>query len=208
MKTIATKATHTGANRLRIIGGQWRGTKLTFPAVGAIRPTPDRVRETVFNWLQMDIANSNCLDLFAGSGALGLEAMSRGASSVTFVDREAAIGKYLRETLVRLRCPQIDIRIMDAMQLLQQPGTAYDIVFLDPPFAASAQHQLLSNIFAQLESNGWLSSDALIYIECPSTMGSPDTVPGWPPTWTLHRSKQTGQVGYHLAKRNAASEMA
>jgi len=202
MKPASSKSIPSGANRLRIIGGQWRATKLTFPDVLAIRPTPDRVRETLFNWLQTDITNARCLDLFAGSGALGLEALSRGASAVTFVDREVVIGKYLRDTLTRLHCTQGDVHTLDAMQFLQKSASLFDIVFLDPPFAASAENQLLGEICSQLESKGWLSAHAHIYIECPSTMGSPDSIPHWPTNWTLHRSKQAGQVGYHLARRN------
>ncbi|MES1196447.1 MAG: 16S rRNA (guanine(966)-N(2))-methyltransferase RsmD [Steroidobacter sp.] len=193
----------SGANRLRIIGGRWRGTRLNFPEVMAIRPTPDRVRETLFNWLQSDILNAHCLDLFAGSGALGLEALSRGASAVTFVDREAIIGRYLRETLARLHCDQGEVHTTDAMRFLQQPAKPFDIVFLDPPFADSADRQLLTQVCSQLETQDWLKTRAHIYIECPSSMGSPDSIPQWPANWTLHRSKTAGQVGYHLAKRIA-----
>jgi len=191
-----------GPNSLRIIGGRWRGSKLNFPNIAAIRPTPDRVRETLFNWLQTDIHNALCLDLYAGSGALGLEALSRGAGTVTFVDREPAIGKYLRETLQRLENSEANIITMDASRYLTQPSTPFDIVFLDPPFAAAARQHLLSSLFSQLE-NGWLSSHAYIYIECPSEMGAPDSIAEWPATWTLQRSKQTGQVGYHLARRSS-----
>jgi 16S rRNA (guanine966-N2)-methyltransferase len=207
MKSVPTKTqVSSGANRLRIIGGQWRATKLTFPDVMVIRPTPDRVRETLFNWLQLEVVGARCLDLFAGSGSLGLEALSRGASTVTFVDREAVIGKYLRETLARLHCTQGEIHTMDATQFLHNPASPFDIVFLDPPFAASAENQLLGAICSQLESKGWLSAHAHIYIECPSSMGSPDSIPEWPANWTLHRSKQAGQVGYHLARRGSAAK--
>ena len=195
-----------GANRLRIIGGRWRGTKLNFPDVPAIRPTPDRVRETLFNWLQGDIVNARCLDLFAGSGALGLEALSRGASTVTFVDREIVIGKYLRDTLTRLNCNQGDVHTMDALRFLRQPAGIFDIVFLDPPFADSADRQLLTQVCTQLEAQGWLNVSAYIYIECPSSMGSPDSIPHWPANWTLHKSKTAGQVGYHLAKRSVGAD--
>lgn len=201
MKSPAHNKTPSGNNRLRIIGGQWRGTKLIFPDVFAIRPTPDRVRETLFNWLQMEIVASRCLDLFAGSGALGLEALSRGASTTTFVDREPKITRYLSETLARLNCSQGTVQTMDAIQYLQQPVTPYDIVFLDPPFAASAGQQLLSQLFNQIETRGWLSPSAHIYIECPSDMGSPDSLSQWPANWLLQKSKHAGQVGYHLARR-------
>src|SRR5687768_1213746 len=96
------KTTASAANRLRIVGGLWRGRTIDFPAIDAIRPSPDRVRETLFNWLQQHISGARCLDLFAGSGALGIEALSRGASAVTFVDREPQVGRHLTQTLQRL----------------------------------------------------------------------------------------------------------
>jgi len=197
-----SNAGNGGANRLRIIGGRWRGSKLNFPDIVAIRPTPDRVRETLFNWLQADINNARCLDLYAGSGALGLEALSRGAGAVTFIDREPVIGKYLRETLLRLGDTHAHVITIDASQYLTQTPTPFDIIFLDPPFAAVANENLLSTLVSRLE-NGWLASPAWIYIECRSDMGAPDTLAGWPANWTLHRSKQAGQVGYHLARRSS-----
>ena len=189
-------------NRLRIIAGRWRSVQIAFPPVAAIRPTPDRVRETLFNWLQADINGVRCLDLFAGSGALGLEALSRGAGAVTFVDREAAIGKYLCETLQRLKCEQGEVVVADATQYLAQRPTTFDVVFLDPPFAASANDRMLPTLFAQLEQ-GWLAPHAWIYMECPAEIGPPDSLAVWPANWTLHRSKQAGQVGYHLARRSS-----
>ena len=103
-KKIAGKTAQTpprAPNRLRIIGGRWRGSRIVFPPLAAIRPSPDRVRETLFNWLQQSIVGARCLDLFAGSGALGLEALSRGAAHVTFVDREPQVGRHLTQTLER-----------------------------------------------------------------------------------------------------------
>jgi 16S rRNA (guanine966-N2)-methyltransferase len=179
-------------SKLRIIGGQWRGRKLEFPAVESIRPTPDRVRETVFNWLQPHIAGARCLDLFAGSGALGIEALSRGAREVVFVDREPAIERYLRETLARLGGSG-DVHRTDATEWLKRPPQKFDIVFLDPPFAAGS----LPDICRTLEERGWLAPGALIYMECASAAGPPSA----PSSWTLLKSKTTGQVGYHLARR-------
>lgn len=186
------------AHTLRIIGGQWRGRKLEFPDVESIRPTPDRVRETVFNWLQHDIAGARCLDLFAGSGALGFEALSRGAAHVTFVDREPRIGRYLRATLARMQSSDGEVHTADALQwlsvLLQVgPSQPFDIVFLDPPFAAN----VLGEACKRLESNGWLSPQSLVYIECAAAAGPPKL----PDHWTLIKSKTAGQVGYHLARR-------
>lgn len=182
------------SNRLRIIGGQWRGTRLNFPPVAAIRPTPDRVRETLFNWLQHAVPGARCLDLYAGSGALGLEALSRGAREVVFVDREAAIGRYLRDTLQRLHSTAGEVVSLDAEQFLRQPRGGFDIVFLDPPFAAD----VLPAICGMLE-RGWLNAGAYIYVESATHGGTPLL----PDNWRLLRSKQAGQVGYHLAQRMA-----
>jgi len=205
-KTIPGKSPNSaldigGENRLRIIGGRWRGTRLNFPDVAAIRPTPDRVRETLFNWLQQDVVGTQCLDLFAGSGALGLEALSHGAQSVVFVDQEPQIARYLRDTLGRLKCTDAEVHCRDAQTYLQQAGPVFDLVFLDPPFAATASTNLLTQVFEQLETQGRLQTHAWIYLECPSSLGSPATWPYWPAHWRLHRSKQAGQVGYHLAQR-------
>src|SRR5688572_7319887 len=129
-------------SRVRIIGGRWRGVPLAFPALPQLRPTPDRVRETLFNWLQPMIVGARCLDLFAGSGALGIEALSRGAGSVTFVDRDPQIGKHLAGVLARLGVPSGEgaaaVAVADALAFLAgpAPAPAFDIVFLDPPYAA------------------------------------------------------------------------
>ncbi|MES1191209.1 MAG: 16S rRNA (guanine(966)-N(2))-methyltransferase RsmD [Steroidobacter sp.] len=204
MKSAAAKShASSSANRLRIIGGRWRGTKLHFPDVAAIRPTPDRVRETLFNWLQGDINDSRCLDLFAGSGALGLEALSRGASAVTFVDREMVIGKYLRDTLQRLHCEQGAVVTTDALTFLHRQVSPVDIVFLDPPFADS---NVLSQACALLESRGWLNTQAWIYIECPAQINLAADITDWPANWRVHRSKTAGQVGYHLVRRLTTSQ--
>ncbi len=183
-------------NTLRIIGGQWRGRKLEFPSIDAIRPTPDRVRETLFNWLQHSIVGARCLDLFAGSGALGFEALSRGAKHVVFVDRDPQVGRYLCETLQRLQATAGDVHVGDAMQWLKATPQAFDVVFLDPPFAT----ELLNAVTHMLEAGGWLASDAFIYIESASSRG----VPALPANWRVIKSKSAGQVGYHLAHRQAA----
>src|SRR5690348_11961850 len=117
-------------HRVRIVGGRWRGRKLDFPAIDAIRPSPDRVRETLFNWLQHEIVGTRCLDLFAGSGALGIEALSRGAAHVSFVDREPKIGRYLRETLARLECAEGEVMIAEALSYLKSSPRPFDIAFL------------------------------------------------------------------------------
>jgi 16S rRNA (guanine966-N2)-methyltransferase len=186
------------AGELRVIGGEWRGRKIRFPPVPAIRPTPDRVRETVFNWLQPVIAGSRCLDLYAGSGALGLEALSRGAAQVVFVDVEAAVTRHLAATLDALACSRGQVVRSEARRFLAATGEhkdrPFDIVFLDPPFA----EPVLADTCDALARGGWLNPDARIYLESPAAAG----VPALPAGWTLLRSKRAGEVGYHLARRD------
>lgn len=180
-------------NKLRIIGGRWRGVPVTFPSLPALRPSPDRVRETLFNWLQPVILGARCLDLFAGSGALGLEALSRGASHVDFVDSEPLIGRHLQETLRRLKTADGAVHTAEALRFLERPAaTGYDIVFLDPPYASD----LLPTICARLAQGGWLAREALIYLECPADRPLPELPAGW----QVRRSKRAGQVGYHLLR--------
>jgi len=154
---------HGGQNRLRIIGGQWRGRRLEFPDVPGLRPTPDRVRETLFNWLQADIVGARCLDLFAGSGALGLEALSRGASRVVLVDESPVATRQLEDNLQTLRTDDARIvRLPVQTFLARGPGDArYDVVFLDPPFAQG----LIPPSLQLLEERGWLAPGTRIYIK-------------------------------------------
>lgn len=199
MASMSTRRARTSSatslpRELRIIGGRWRGTKLRFPAVAAIRPTPDRVRETLFNWLAPVVAGSRCLDLFAGSGALGLEALSRGARETVFVEQDSEVTRYLRETLQRLNAPESKVVTMDARRFLEQASGAFDIVFLDPPFGTG----LLRGLCAALDARH-LAADAWIYIESEAEAGEPRMPPGW----SLHRSKYAGKVGYHLARKLA-----
>jgi len=182
--------------QLRVIGGEWRGRKIRFPAVDGLRPTPDRVRETLFNWLAPVIAGSRCLDLFAGSGALGLEALSRGAARVTFVERERNAARQLDETAVSLAPGRAVVHQADALAWLKGPAEPHDVVFVDPPYDS----ELLPPTLAALEERGWLQPDAFIYLEAPAKAG----VPALPATWTVHRTGRAGAVGYHLARRMAA----
>jgi 16S rRNA (guanine966-N2)-methyltransferase len=189
----AAAAQKSMPNRLRIIGGRWRGARVTFPSLPSLRPSPDRVRETLFNWLQPVVVQARCLDLFAGSGALGIEALSRGAAHVDFVDSETQVGRHLLETLQRLGAANGVVHVADALRYLdKRPGQSYDIVFLDPPYASD----LLPAICNKLGQDGWLASEALIYLECPADRPLPQ-VPG---AWRIHRSKRAGQVGYHLLR--------
>lgn len=183
------------ANRLRIIGGVWRGRRLQFPDAEGLRPSPDRVRETLFNWLAPVITGARCLDLFAGSGALGLEALSRGAGAVVLVDRHHAVIEALRAHAQALGARQARLVEADAMNFLAGPAEVFDIVFLDPPF-----HQgLLAPCCRALEEHGWLAPRAHVYLEAEQTLG----VPAVPDNWMVVRSKRAGEVGYHLAQRRA-----
>lgn len=183
------------ARTLRVIGGIWRGRRLRFPASPQIRPTPDRVRETLFNWLAARVPGARCLDLFAGSGALGLEALSRGAAHVTFIERDPAAASEIRARLAEWGAHGATVERTDARSFLErQPAAPFDIVFLDPPFAS----ELLEETAARLEQGGWLADGALVYVECPA--GAPAAVPtGWIPL----KTKQAGEVGYHLYSRGA-----
>lgn len=180
---------------LRIIGGQWRGRKISIPAIEGLRPTPNRIRETLFNWLGQDILQRRCLDLFAGSGALGIEALSRGASFVSFIDNHPIVVKSLRENCYQLTQAGCDITKSDCLTWLEQtPSEPYSIIFLDPPF----HQELLHQCFALLESNRWLADNALVYVEHEATLVN--LTP--PKSWHLLRNKTAGQVGYRLYQRS------
>ena len=175
---------------LRIIGGTWRGRKLRFPPSAAIRPTPDRVRETLFNWLGTRTRGARALDLFAGSGALGLEALSRGASHVTFVERDAAAVRELRARLAEWEAADAVVVHADALRYLAGDVRPYRLVFLDPPYAS----QLLGEAARLLDERGWLADGALIYVECAVRAGPPPL----PERWQMLKAKRAGEVGYHL----------
>jgi 16S rRNA (guanine966-N2)-methyltransferase len=181
-------------NQLRIIGGQWRGRKLSFPDVEGLRPTGDRIRETLFNWLAPEIQGSRCLDLFAGSGALGIEALSRGAAASIMVERDAKAAAQLRSNLEILKTEQGRIINAEVLSLLQKGNTdePYHIIFIDPPF----QLKLWQAVIEALEAGHWLADNATIYIES----GRDDDY--HPPiNWQLHRDKHAGAVSYRLFYR-------
>jgi 16S rRNA (guanine966-N2)-methyltransferase len=184
-----------GRGVVRIIGGEWRGRKLHFPQRADVRPTPDRVRETVFNWLQLHTARSRCLDLFAGSGALGLEALSRGASETVFVERDQAAARAIDATLALFKCSRGSVELEDAFRYLARAGAPFDIVFVDPPFDSG----WLAKACVALEHGGWLHAGSHIYMEDAAAHGEPVL----PPAWELLRSKRAGDVGYYLARRRA-----
>jgi 16S rRNA (guanine966-N2)-methyltransferase len=178
---------------LRIIAGRWRGRRIAFARSADIRPTPDRVRETLFNWLQPNIAGSRCLDLYAGSGALGLEALSRGAATVLFVDASTAAARHIEKALASMGCESGRVIRSDATSFLRREREAFDIIFLDPPYAT--EH--LATDCRLIEDRGLLMPGGLIYLEGPADCAMPDLPIGW----TLVRSKRAGEVGYHLVRR-------
>lgn len=182
-----------GRNSVRIIGGAWRGRRVHFPDVPTLRPTPDRVRETLFNWLQASLLETRCLDLFAGSGALGLEALSRGASNVVFVEQLPAAARALQEHLVRFG-GESKGRVMEigAARFLSAPGAPFDIVFLDPPFGQGA----LAEYVPMLDEGNWVRPGGLVYLENERIGG----LPKLPEHWEVLKSKSAGEVGYHLAR--------
>lgn len=183
---------------VRIISGQWRGRKLPVRDVEGLRPTTDRVKETIFNWLAPHVRGTRCLDLFAGSGGLGLEALSRYASHVTLVERDRAAAEQLRSNLALLGQPAAEVVESDALHWLQGAARPYDLVFLDPPF----RKDLLPAVCTLLEQNGWLADDALIYLEREKEAEAP----ALPPSWQLIKDKQAGQVCYQLYAREVHHE--
>ena len=179
-------------HQLRIIGGEWRGRRFRFPATAdGIRPTPDRVRETLFNWLQGRVAGVRALDLYAGSGALGLEALSRGAGEVVFVDMDRAATRGIESTLTTLACNRGRVLTASAAQYLRGPPEPFDLVFGDPPYACGD----VEAVCAALAAGNWLARDARVYMERAAAAGEP----ALPAGWRLLRSKRAGEVGYHLA---------
>jgi 16S rRNA (guanine966-N2)-methyltransferase len=184
--------------QLRIIGGRWRGRKLSFAPVPELRPTPDRVRETLFNWLRDAIAGARCLDLFAGSGALSLEALSRGAAHITMIDRHAEVIRTLQEQLKRLKVQDAELLHADALSYLGGPVQAFDVVFLDPPF----KHKLLPPCLALLAHGGWLVPGAYVYAEAERDAALPPLCADW----QISKHKKAGQVGYYLLRYHHALE--
>ena len=181
-------------NQLRLIAGTWRGRKLPFAPVPGLRPTPDRMRETLFNWLGPVIREARCLDLFAGSGALGFEAASRGAAGVVLVDSHAKVVRSLRHQVEALGARQVSVVQAECSRYLGGQAHPMDIVFLDPPY----HENLLPGCIGQLESAGWLAPEAWIYIET-----GQDTELEFPGNWETYRSKTTGQAFSRLMRRQA-----
>lgn len=190
------KAKTEAAGSVRIIAGQWRGRRLTFPGRAGLRPTGDRLRETLFNWLQPDCPGARCLDLFAGSGSLGLEAASRGADWVTLVERDAQAAAALRANCALLGAAAVEVLEVDALDWLARPPSAppYDIVFIDPPFADAVLEVALGVLMVP----GWLAARAWVYLE-----SARDRAPAaLPPGWSQHREMHAGAVRCQLFRCN------
>ncbi|ALB56581.1 16S rRNA (guanine(966)-N(2))-methyltransferase [Cronobacter turicensis] len=192
------KPTSSGSGQIRIIGGQWRGRKLPVPDSPGLRPTTDRVRETLFNWLAPYLVGARCLDCFAGSGALGLEALSRYAADATLLEMERGVAQQLQKNLATLKSSAAKVVNTNTLNFLSQNGEPHDIVFVDPPFRKG----LLEETLNLLETRGWLAPQALIYVESEVENGLPPV----PASWQLHREKVAGQVAYRLYLRESQGE--
>lgn len=173
-------------NRVRIIGGEWRSRIISFPARKSLRPTPDRVRETLFNWLGQDLSGKLCLDLFAGSGALGFEAASRGASEVVMVDSDPEVCRALEANVRVLGAKQTPVLCQDAFAFLARDRRQFDLIFLDPPYASNALTQILPLASQHLSEHG------VLYLESNAPHSLSDD-------WQVLRERRAGRVRYLLA---------
>ncbi len=177
------------SGRLRIVGGEWRRRVLAFPDAEGLRPTPDRVRETLFNWLGQDLSGLACLDLFAGSGALGLEAASRGAGKVVLVERAPRVADALDSNIRLLQgAGRVELLRQDALKFASSSPRAFDVVFLDPPYRQGWLDRLTPFLPRLLKTDGAL------YVEAEEALASLGE-------WVTVRSGQAGQVYYHLMRR-------
>jgi 16S rRNA (guanine966-N2)-methyltransferase len=181
-------------NRVRIIGGAWRGRLLQFPDAAGLRPTPDRVRETLFNWLGQDLSGQRCLDLFAGAGALGFEALSRGAAEVVMVERSPGVAAVLRANGQRLGAQRLRVIVDDALNFLAATGLGrFDVVFVDPPYGSALARKVLERLPSGLAEGG------VVYVE--------DAAPlALPPPWRMRRQARAGAVHYHLVERGVHAD--
>lgn len=193
MKKKTTKSNKSNAGHIRIISGQYRGRKLPVQDVTGLRPTTDRVKETVFNWLMTDIRDAKVLDCFSGSGGLGFEALSRFAKSATFLELDQGAAKQLKDNLQTLKVENAQLIVGNTLKLLEQLNEKFDLVFVDPPF-----RQDLAQISCQkLEDFSLLNEDALIYLEIESDLKGFKA----PNNWQLIKEKNAGQVSYRLYQR-------
>ncbi|WP_237386987.1 16S rRNA (guanine(966)-N(2))-methyltransferase [Xenorhabdus sp. Sc-CR9] len=194
---MAKKPQRASLGQIRIIGGKWRGRKLPVPDSDGLRPTTDRVRETLFNWLMPIIQEARCLDCFSGSGALGFEALSRYAKHATLIEYDRHVATQLSSNLALLNAENAEVVQDNALQYLSKAGAPFDVVFLDPPFRKG----MLTETIRLLESNGWLAAESWIYVEAESESAATEV----PATWQLHKEKISGQVAYRLYIRHHQS---
>jgi len=181
-------------SRIRVIGGHLRGSNVDVPLIEGLRPTGSRIRETLFNWLNPWINQANCLDAFAGSGILGIEAISRNAKNVTFLEASKPANQQLQNCLKRLKVNNSQVHLVDSEKWLNTPKhTKFDLVFIDPPF----KHDIITNVCRLLECRNWLSKGAFIYIERDSLNSNL----AHPKNWQIHRSNKSGNVNYHLFRK-------
>jgi 16S rRNA (guanine966-N2)-methyltransferase len=178
-------------NEVRIIGGEWRSRRIRFPPREGLRPTPDRVRETLFNWLGQDLTGLSCLDLFAGSGALGFEAASRGAKRVVMVESDRAAYAALEHNRDALAARQVELVRGDALEFVRRDKRDYDVIFLDPPFAADHWEKVLPSVPPRMAPGGWVYYEAGADAE-------------WPEGWDVQKRGRAGQVVFQLVKRTSA----
>ncbi|OGT22726.1 MAG: 16S rRNA (guanine(966)-N(2))-methyltransferase RsmD [Gammaproteobacteria bacterium RIFCSPHIGHO2_02_FULL_42_13] len=181
-------------NQVKIMAGKWRGRNIKFPTSDGLRPTANRTRETLFNWLAPVINHINCLELFAGSGSLGFESLSRGAGHVVMIDTSTEAVQQLKETAKTLNAENLTIHQMTAEQYIQTSKEKFDLVFIDPPFSSN----LVEPICHLLDKQDLLNPNAYIYIETQKKL-SPPTVPA---SWQILKAKIAGQVAYYLIKKN------
>lgn len=188
---------------IRIIGGEWRSRKLHVIETPGLRPTPSRLRETLFNWLAPVISGARCLDVFAGTGILGLEAASRGAAAVVFVEQQARLAQALQTHIQLFKTTQVKVIHSESLRFLSHSSPfPCEIVFLDPPFSKN----LLSPCCALLEQKGWLAERAYIYLEMArKSANDPKTAPILPPDWQVIRRTHAGEAEAWLAERKKAN---
>jgi len=173
-------------NAVRIIGGAWRSRLIRFPEGAELRPSPDRVRETLFNWLGQDLSGKTCLDLFAGSGALGFESASRGAASVVLVERDVTACAALSDNVRLLEAGNVHVEKADALEFLQHSDRQFDVIFLDPPFRRGADAELLQAVARRLSDRG------LVYLESDRLFAAAE--------WQVVKHGRAGNVQFHLLK--------
>ncbi|MES2366287.1 MAG: 16S rRNA (guanine(966)-N(2))-methyltransferase RsmD [Pseudomonadota bacterium] len=180
-------------NRVRIIGGHWRRRLISFPEADGLRPTPDAVREKLFNWLGQELHGLDCLDLFAGSGALGFEAASRGARRVVMVEKNRMVVDALQRSATMLAANNVIVMQGDGVKFLAGQADGFDVVFLDPPYAAGMQAQILSVL------PPYLNAGASVYVEHDGSLVEPSG-------WTVWREGRAGKAHFCLLKQNTQQD--